>query len=108
MLITIAFFFSLNCIEGNKSLSCEDRGNKFIRVRSIMTMLVKVQMLSLMNTMSTHRLKELNMIEGSACSCFHLTWKPTSRTMVAKVSRKLHHGFMCIHYHERNIKGGYP
>ncbi len=27
------------------------------------------------------------MIEGSTCNCFRPTWKPTSRTMVAKVSQ---------------------
>jgi hypothetical protein len=26
------------------------------------------------------------MVEGSACSCFHPTWKPTSHMMATKVS----------------------
>ncbi len=27
------------------------------------------------------------MVEGSACSCYHPTWKPTSRIMATKMSR---------------------
>jgi hypothetical protein len=39
------------------------------------------------NTMLTHQQKELNVVEGSACNCFHPTWKPTSRVMATKVSQ---------------------
>jgi len=76
----IALFFSLNNIEGNKSLSCEDQGNKSVGVGLAMTMSAKVWMLYLVNTMSIHQWKELNVIEGSTCSCFHHTWKPTFHT----------------------------
>jgi hypothetical protein len=50
-------------------------------------MLTKGRIPSLVNTMSTRRQEELSVVEGSACSCFYLTWKPPSRTMVAKVSQ---------------------
>jgi len=50
-----------------------------------MTMLTRVQMPSLVSTMSTCWQEELNVVEGSTCNCFHPTWKPTSRAMVAKV-----------------------
>jgi hypothetical protein len=32
-------------------------------------------------------IKELNMVEGSTCNCYPLTWKPTYHVMVANVSR---------------------
>jgi hypothetical protein len=33
------------------------------------------------------RRKKLNMVEESACNCFHPMWKPTSLAVVAKVSQ---------------------
>jgi len=50
-------------------------------------MSAKVRMPSLVNTMSTCRQKELNVVEGNTCNCFHPTWKPAYQAMVAKVSR---------------------
>jgi len=52
-----------------------------------MTMSTKVQMSSLVSTMSTHQQEELNVIERNACNCFHPTWKPTSCVMVVEVSQ---------------------
>lgn len=46
--------------------------------------------------MSTCWWEELNVAEG----CFHHMWKPTSRTMIAKM---LHHGSQCAHCHKRKI-----
>jgi len=37
--------------------------------------------------MSTHRQKELNVVEGSTCDYSHPTWKPAFHTMVTKVSQ---------------------
>jgi hypothetical protein len=50
-----------------------------------MITLVKVQMSSLVSTMSTRWWKELNVVEGSACNYYCPTWKPTFRTMATKV-----------------------
>jgi hypothetical protein len=50
-------------------------------------MSTKMRMPCLVSTMSTHQHEELNMVERSTCNCFHPTWKPTSRAMVAKVSQ---------------------
>ncbi len=63
----------------------QDRGSKSTHVGSAMTTSTKVQMPSLVNTMSIHRQKEFNMFEGSTCSYFHPTWKLASCTMAAKV-----------------------
>jgi hypothetical protein len=51
-----------------------------------MTMLIKVRMLSLVSIMSTYWQKELNVVEGKACSYFRPMWKLASRVMVTKVS----------------------
>ncbi len=52
-----------------------------------MTMSVKLWVPYLVNTMSIHQWKELNMVEESAFNYFHPTWNLTFRTMVTKVSR---------------------
>jgi hypothetical protein len=62
------------------------QGSKFVRVELVMTMLVKVRMPSLVSTMSTHRQKELNVVEGNACNCSCPTWKLASHIMATKVS----------------------
>jgi len=65
----------------------QDRGSKSPHVGLTMTTLTKVQMTSLMNTMSICQEKELNMVERNACNYFLPTWKPTSRAMPTKVSQ---------------------
>jgi hypothetical protein len=42
---------------------------------------------SLISIMSTRWWDKLNVVEGSACNCSHLTWKPTSCAMATKVSQ---------------------
>jgi hypothetical protein len=54
-----------------------------------------VIMFALVSTMSIRRRKELNMFEGSTCSCFYPTWKLTSHTMATKVSQITSWVFMC-------------
>jgi len=61
--------------------------SKFVRIGWTMTTLVKVQMSSLVNTMSIHWWKELNMDERNTCNFFRPMWKLASCTMMAKVSR---------------------
>jgi hypothetical protein len=63
----------------------QDWGSKSIRVGLVMTMLAKVQMPSLISTMSIHRREELNVVERNACNCCCPTWKPTFHAMVAKM-----------------------
>jgi hypothetical protein len=65
----------------------QGRRSKFVQVGLAMTTLVRMRMPSLVSTMSTHRQKELNVVEESACDCSHPTWKPTFDTMVTKVSQ---------------------
>ncbi len=65
----------------------QDQGNKSARVGLAMTTSAKVQMSSLVNTMSTRQRKELNLVERSACNCSRPTWKLASCIMAAKVSR---------------------
>ncbi len=52
-----------------------------------MTMLAKVQMPFLVNTMSFCRWEELNVVEGNACNYFRPIWKPAFRPMPIKVSQ---------------------
>jgi len=54
-------------------------------VMDMVKMLVKVWMPSLVNIMSTHRWKELNVVEGSVSNYSCPTWKPTFCAMAAKV-----------------------
>jgi len=61
--------------------------SKFDRIGSAMTMLAKVQMPSLVSTMSTCQWKELNVVEGNACNYFRPTWKSTFHPMPTKVSQ---------------------
>jgi len=63
------------------------QGNKSTRVESTTIMLIKVRMPSLVNIMSICQWEELNIFERSTCSWYCPTWKPTSQTMAAKVSR---------------------
>jgi hypothetical protein len=60
-----------------------------------MTTLTRVQIPSSVRTMSTCQQKELNVIKGNTCSCFHPMWKPTSCAMVGKVSQIISWVFMC-------------
>jgi hypothetical protein len=64
----------------------QDRRSKFICVGLAMTILAKVQMVSLVNTMLTYQQEELNVVEKNTCNFFCPTWKPTFHAMVAKVS----------------------
>jgi hypothetical protein len=50
-----------------------------------MTMSTRVQIPSLVNTMSACSRKKLNMVEGNACNYFCPTWKPTFCAMATKV-----------------------
>jgi hypothetical protein len=50
-----------------------------------MTTLIKVWILSLVNTMLSRQREELKVAEGNTCSCSHPIWKLASRTMMAKV-----------------------
>jgi hypothetical protein len=50
-----------------------------------MITLVKVQMSSLVSTMSNRRQEELNVIEGNACNCSCPTWKPAYCGIIIKV-----------------------
>jgi hypothetical protein len=52
-----------------------------------MTTSARVRMPSLVNTMSTHQQKEWMWLKEVHVICFRPMWKPTSRTMVTKVSR---------------------
>jgi len=52
-----------------------------------MIMLAKMQMPSMVNTMSIHQQEELNVVKGNACNCFCSMWKLASYTMVTKVSQ---------------------
>jgi len=63
----------------------QDQINKSIWVGLAMTILAKVQMVSLVNTILTRQQEELNVVERSACGCFCPTWKPPFCAMVAKV-----------------------
>jgi hypothetical protein len=63
----------------------QDQGNKSTHVRLTMTMLPKVWMPYLVSTMSIHQWKELNVVERSACNCFHPMWKSTSCAMATKM-----------------------
>ncbi len=72
--------------EATNSWVAQDRGNKSAHIRSAMTTLAKVRMLYLVNTMSIHWQKELNVVEGSKCNYFRPMWKPTSCAMVTKAS----------------------
>jgi hypothetical protein len=69
-LITIVLFFVLSHVEGGKSLSYARSGSKSPHVGLAMTTLARVQMSSLVSTMSTCRQNELNMFEGNAYSYF--------------------------------------
>jgi hypothetical protein len=71
-----------------------------------MTMLAKMRMSFLVNIMSIHQRKELNVVEGSACNCSYPTWKLASHIM--EKCHKLHHGFQCVCCHEHNVRGAYP
>jgi hypothetical protein len=84
--ITITPFFGLSRIRNNKSLGGTRLGSKSAHVGLTMTMSTHVQMPSLVSTMSIRWWEELNVFEGSACSCFLITWKLTFRAIVAKVS----------------------
>ncbi len=108
VLVAIAPFFGLSCIEGNKSLSCTRSKNKYARVGLAMIRSTRVRIPSLVNTMSTHQQEDLDMVETSTCSCSHLMWKPTSCAMVAKGSQIASCMFPCGCCHERNVRGGYP
>jgi len=86
---------------------------------------IRLQMPSLVKTMSTRQHEELNVFEGNTCTCFHPTWKSTSHTMAIKVlqitswilvcllpwaqhKRWIPIGLMgCVHTHQRipAIKG---
>ncbi len=50
-----------------------------------MTMSTKVQIPSLVKTMSTCQREKLNMVEGSACNYSCPTWKPTFPIMATKM-----------------------
>ncbi len=63
----------------------QDRGSKSTRIGLTMTMLVKVRMPSLVNKMSTHRWKELNVVKGSTSNCSRPTWKPAFCSMAPKM-----------------------
>jgi hypothetical protein len=65
----------------------QDQESKFICVGSTMTTLTKVWMLFFVNTMSIPQQKELNMVEGSACSYSCPMWRPASHGMQTKVSQ---------------------
>jgi hypothetical protein len=52
-----------------------------------MTTLAKVRMPFLISTMSTHQWEELNVVKRNTCNYSCPTWRSTSRTMAAKVSR---------------------
>jgi hypothetical protein len=65
----------------------QDQGSKFVHVGVAMITSIKVRMPSLVNTMLTHRLEELNVFEGSTCSCFYPMWKVASYATVTKVSQ---------------------
>jgi len=62
----------------------QDWGSKFVRVGLTMTTSTKVQMPSLVNTMSFHQWEELNVFEKNACS-YHPMCKPASHIMASKV-----------------------
>jgi hypothetical protein len=51
-----------------------------------MTTLARMQTPFLVSTMLIHGQKELYMDEGTACNCYHPTWKSTFHAMAAKMS----------------------
>jgi hypothetical protein len=93
--IAITPFLGLSYIGGIKSLNSTRSRNKFACVGSIMIMSAKVQMSSLVSIMSSHQQEELNVVEGSACNCSYLMWKPTSYVMAIKVSQITSWVLMC-------------
>jgi hypothetical protein len=62
---------------------------------------------SLVNTTVNHQQKELNMFERSTCSCYSPR-ENQHPTQWQQRCHELHHGFLCVHCHEHNVKGGYP
>ncbi len=83
----------------------QEWGNKSACVGSLVTMLTtRVQIPSLLSTMSTHWQKELNVAKGSASNYFWPMQKPTSHTMVTKILQITSWVFMrpwCV-------RNGYP
>jgi hypothetical protein len=45
--------------------------------------------------MLTHRQRELKVVEGNICNCFHPTWKLASCAMTTKVSQTASWFLMC-------------
>jgi hypothetical protein len=64
----------------------QDQRSKLTHVGWAITTLIKVRIPSLVSTMSTCQWKELNVVEGNACSHFYPTWKLTSCVMATRVS----------------------
>jgi hypothetical protein len=64
----------------------QDQGSKLTHIGWAITTLIKVQIPSLVSTMSTCQWKELNVVEGNACSYSCLMWKLTSCAMATRVS----------------------
>jgi hypothetical protein len=94
--IVIAPFFDLRCIIGNLNpWIVQDWGSKSAHVGLTMTMLVKVWVPYLVNTMLIRQWEELNMVKESVSNYFHPTWKLAFRTMVTKMTRTTSWIFVC-------------
>jgi hypothetical protein len=79
--ILIVPFFGLNWIKSSKILElCKNGEINLACVGSVVTMLTRVQIPSLLSTISTHWEKELNVAKGSASNYFWPMQKPTSHT----------------------------
>jgi len=106
--------FAWVALEATNLWVVQDQGNKYACVGSTMIMLARVWMPFLVNTMSIHQWEELNMVEGSACSCskrmslFLSHMEANILCLWQQRCCELHHGFLCARCHECNVKGGYP
>ncbi len=90
----ITFFFAWTISKATNFWVAQDWGSKSTRIGSTMTTLAMVQIPSLVSTMSIQQ-EELNVVEGSTCSCFFSTSKPTFHAMATKMSQIASQVFMC-------------
>ncbi len=73
MLVTIILFFGLTALEIANPWVAQDQESKFADVGLAMTKSTRVQMPSMVSTMSTCQQEELNVFKGNTCHCFHPT-----------------------------------